>query len=460
MTEESFLHDMTGFVRRFDLFREKDNILIAVSGGIDSMVLLDVLSRLKERFHVALGVAHVNYGLRGAESDADEQLVRDTSAELGLGCHVDRLTPEESAKLARGSLQQDARAIRYTFFRGLMDSLHYTRTATAHHADDNAETVLFNFLRGSGVHGLSGIPVSRNDAAIIRPLLFATRAEIASYARSRGVRYREDSSNRKSDYARNFLRNNIIPGLKGHINPGLTATLSRSSELFRRLESFLDDEACALEHRVVTSRTNDEIVIDIDGLLSASEFLRDYLLLKTAREFTGRESDSSSQVRSMTDVLAGETGARCAIGAGAVVLRDRKRLLFLRQAAAEPFFYPVECGRDYDFEGFRFSSHDVPAAEFSTNPRVEYADARALIGRLALRTWRKGDWFIPLGMKEKKKLSDFFVEQKVPLTEKARIPLLESDGSIVWVLGKRLDERSKVTPATERIIKLDYEPRT
>ena len=459
MTEDSFLRDLKGFARRLGLFTEKDTILVAVSGGIDSMVLLDALWRLREEFAFSLAVAHMNYRLRGEASDADEELVRAAAGERHLECHVERLVPGAVKDLQAGSLQQDARALRYEFFSRTMRSSNYTKTATGHHADDNAETILFNFLRGSGVHGLTGIPVRRADIPVIRPLLFAGRAEIARYAAASQVRYREDATNSRNDYARNFLRNEVIPGLRERINPGLSATLARTGELFRKLERHLEEETAALAALAVISRTADEIVIDTEALRGVSPFLLEYLLLKTAREFTGGDWDRSQLVKSMMDVLSGGAGARCSIGEGSFLSRDRRRLVFGRAAETEPFCYTVECGTDYDFEEFRFSIHEVAAAEFTGEHTVEYADAGKLAPRMIIRTWREGDWFVPLGMTEKKKLSDFFVEQKIPLLDKARVPLLESEGSIVWVLGRRLDDRCKVTPATRRIIKLIYEPR-
>ncbi|HLB01282.1 MAG TPA: tRNA lysidine(34) synthetase TilS, partial [Bacteroidota bacterium] len=204
--EKSF----TEFVHRHNLVSPTDEVIVAVSGGVDSMVLLRLFHAVRTRLECRLGVAHVNHGLRGAESDADERFVRDASGNLGLPFHLHRCDPPAPGDGA-GSAQEHARSERYGFFSRLREGRRDVRIATGHHRDDNAETVLFNFLRGAGVQGLSGIPVLHDDGGVIRPLLFARRNDIDAYASARRIGFREDSSNRGMKYTRNILRSEIMP---------------------------------------------------------------------------------------------------------------------------------------------------------------------------------------------------------------------------------------------------------
>jgi tRNA(Ile)-lysidine synthase len=459
MPVDSLLRSLREFIHQHRLIERDEKIIVAVSGGMDSVVLLDALAELRLEIGFELAVAHFNHQLRGEESDLDEAFVRAVAKTRGLECYIERANTKSVAETKRSSIQETARNLRYDFFMKLRTSLGFHKVATAHHADDNAETMLFNLIRGAGVHGLSGIPIMNKETAVIRPLLFATREQITQYAKGRQLEHREDSSNAKDDYTRNFLRHQVIPQLQENINPNLTATLLRTSELFGLLEEYLQHEAEKLAADVIVHRSTDYVIIDAKKFHAAEPFLQEHLLLHTARNFANLEFDFST-VKTMLSVSHGETGAWCSLAKDILFTRNRNELILQRTKSIAPYVHRIEMDKTYEFDGFCFSSTHVQKTVFSDDPHIEYVDADAVRQQLVLRPWSEGDWFMPLGMNEKKKLSDFFIDEKIPLFEKQRVPILVSDGDIVWVCGKRLDDRFKISSKTTHFLKLEYSPRT
>lgn len=459
MAEDPFHRSLREFVVQQRLIEREDRLILAVSGGLDSMVMLDAVAALQKDLRLSIIVAHFNHQLRGHESEADEAFVRSTARTMGLECYIEHANTQTAAEASRTSIQEAARNLRYEFFAKLRTSLGYHKIATAHHADDNAETVLFHLVRGTGVHGLAGIPLRRADIAVIRPLMFATRDEIRSYATEHGVTYRTDSSNLGKDYTRNFIRHEIMPRIREQINPNVTLTLRRSSELFHHLDEYLQAQANALERTVMLRSTGTEIALDRVQLLRQHVFMQEYLLFLAVRKLARMEADFAT-IRAMMSICLSDTGSSMTITKDIVFFRDREEVLLRRLKTTMPFRYNVEPGRLYELEHFRFSMATVDTAEFSNDPNVEFVDADKLVGTLTLRSWADGDSFLPLGMTGMKKLSDFFIEQKVPLFEKPTIPLLLHNDSIVWVCGMRLDNRFKVTPSTKRIFKLEFSRRS
>ncbi len=457
MPDHSLQAAVREHLRTSGLLGKGEKVIIAVSGGVDSMVLLDLLSKLRDDLGLEVAVAHFNHLLREKESDDDESFVRDEANRRGLECYVERANTLGLSETRKLSIQETARDLRYGFFNKLRTSLGFQKIATAHHADDNAETILFNLIRGAGVSGLSGIPAMRRDTMVIRPLLCVTREEIRSYADAHTVGFREDSSNRKSDYTRNFLRNELIPEIRKNINPNLPATLLRTGALFHQLEEYLRDEAGKALRGIIVRRSGSELVLDRNGLNNLPLFLKEHILLHTAREFVNVEIDFGT-VHGMLNILQSETGTFSSLSKDTVFYRDRDTVAFRRILAMAPFRYRAEVGKAYTFDVFGIGTEIVAQASFSADRNVEFADADLVGPSLTVRPWADGDWFFPLGMTEKKKLSDFFIDEKVPLFEKRMVPLLLSGEEIVWVCGKRLDDRFKITEKTRTIVKLSYTP--
>jgi tRNA(Ile)-lysidine synthase len=459
MSQESLLHTVRQFLLTHRLLAKGEKIIVAVSGGIDSVVLLDLLAALRSAFEWELAVAHLNHDLRGSESLDDQHFVESAAKSYGCECYSERANTRAIAEMRHQSIQEAARELRYEFFGKLRQSLGFQKIATAHHADDSAETMIFNFLRGAGVQGLSGIPKLRRDLDVVRPLLGCTRRELLAYAEEKKLRHREDSSNAKSDYSRNFIRQSVIPLIQENINPNLVATLSQSSVIFDELERYLGEEVRRIIPQLIVRSSAQELILDLGMLRQKERFLQEYLIRHAVHIVTGREIDFGV-VKTLVSLTESETGASCALPDDYVVYRNRSQFVVAKRLPMRPFRYPIELNREYQFDQFRFTSAEVEEPRFGGGKHVEYVDAAAIGKELMLRTWHTGDTFVPLGMNAQKKLSDFFIDEKVPLPEKQEIPILISDGKIVWICGKRLDDRFKITPGTQHIIKLEYHPRS
>jgi tRNA(Ile)-lysidine synthase len=458
-SSRTFLTRFHEFSRRRRLIEERSKIIAAVSGGIDSIVMLDLLAKEQEAFGLTLVVAHFNHQLRGAESDGDEQHVAQKARHYGFELYVERAPTAEYAKHNKLGIQEAARNLRYDFFEKLLVSSGFDRIATAHNADDNAETVLMNLFRGAGVQGLSGIPVYREDRKIIRPLLFAERRDIELYATEEGLTFRTDATNEKDYYTRNFIRHHIFPPIKEQLSPNVVPTLHRTAELFRELEAFLTYTARQNLEMMVAKKTDEELHISIARLRGNPVLLQQYIVMLAAETFTQKNLDYG-QVNAILDLTEGLTGSWVAISKEYVVFRDRENLVMRKTEPIIEFKIPVQPNHRYEFNRFRFSSEllDEKNIDFHGSGEAEYVDAdRIAGGDLVLRTWSNGDAFVPLGMKAKKKISDFFVDAKIPLYEKHLFPILETrEGEVVWVCGQRIDDRFKITDQTRRVLRLQF----
>ncbi len=482
MNQSNLFQKVRQFTREHNLLQNGEKVIVAVSGGIDSVTMLDLLQRLGESLSLTVAVAHFNHGLRGGESEEDEGFVRKVAANRGLACYVERTDTAAIADSRKLSIQEAARDVRYEFFSKLRASLAFDNVVTAHNADDNAETILLNVLRGTGVQGLSGIPVRREDISVVRPLLSSTRDEIEQYALERGLQYRVDSSNLRDDYTRNFLRNSIIPKLKEHVNPNIIGTLGHEGEIFTALGRFLADEARRFLGDVIVKKNPDETILDVGKLNAQQLFMQEYLLVLVARDFVSGDVHFTT-MKELLKLCHAETGSSVTLGKDCTVFRNRSGLVFRRVGETRTFRHAVEPNKKYEFDGFQFSSSLVANGEYSPDDRkrrangsstgrprpagsvdpsgvvdrfVEYIDADRLGTHLVLRSWSDGDWFYPLGMTGKKKLSDFFIDEKIPVYDKKSFPVLESGGNIVWVCGNRLDHRFRITEKTRRILKLEF----
>jgi tRNA(Ile)-lysidine synthase len=455
----TFLIHFHEYSRRRRLISDQSKIIVAVSGGIDSAVLLHLLAKERDTLGLSLIVAHFNHKLRNSESDADEQFVVDRARQYGLEIYIDRANTAECARHTRLGIQEAARNLRYEFFSKLLESSGFDSIATAHNADDNSETILLNLIRGAGVQGLSGIPAFRQDKRVIRPLLFARREEIEAYAAAEQVQFRTDSSNEKEMYTRNYLRHQILPLIRDQINPNIAATLLRTSELFRELEGYLLHTARTAMDMIAIEAGNAGVTLAIPRLKCHPTLIQQYVIMLAAQRVAGRRPEYE-QVGKILELTEGLTGSWVMLSEQHGVYRDRDALVFRSMEAPADFEITVLQNHRYDLNDFRFSSEPAEGNgwHFQPDTSVEYVDADQIPpGHLILRTWSDGDWFVPLGMKARKKISDFFVDAKIPLYEKRKFPILATkDGTIIWVCGQRIDDRFKVTDQTLRVLKLEF----
>ena len=446
------------FLQSTGLVRPGDSLVLAVSGGIDSTVMTVLFADLAPQWNLTLAIAHVNHQLRGEESDGDEAFVRETASALKIPFLSERVNILDFAHSAHISKQEAARQMRYECLERARQKTGAQLVATAHQADDNAETVLLNALRGTGVRGLAGIPIRRESGNIIRPLLFARRNEIEQYARDCEIRYRTDSSNESLEYRRNYLRHNVIPMIQSSGEFDVVPSLNRMSRLMRQLDDLLTAEVRLVLNSLLSQDDRGSMSIDIAKLRSKPDYLQEAIILEVLRRL-GVEVDSEKTLRAL-ELCDLSTGSQLQLSKNLHVYRDRDRLRFVRPREESPLHELVALGYNYEFPDFRFSlSLPIPVPpELGATPGVEFVDAGTLGDRLLVRSWVEGDWFMPLGLNARKKISDYFVDEKISLLQKKKIPIFESNGDIVWICGKRLDDRFKVTDRTRSVIRLEFGP--
>lgn len=442
------------------LIRAGDRVLVGVSGGIDSSVLLAVLNRLKDDLSFTLGVAHVNHQLRGAESARDEAFVREQARELGLACHVAHIDVKGYAHAHGLSLQHAGRDVRYAFFDEIAAGQEgYDRIAIAHNRDDQVETFLLRVIKGTGISGLSSIPISRG--AIIRPLLRTYRSQIAAYAAGHGVRYVEDSSNLKDAYERNFVRNRIMPSME-ELNPAFREKILLLLSDIAQVNGVFDAEATAFltcEQR----RDDGRIVVGVEKLAGLHPEVRFRVISRILTQIVPRFIALRQHVYLVEkSIFSKRPNNSVTLPHGMQVKRVYGDLVFSIRAAAPPVSetFPVAPGvNDLPPLGISvaIASTECKPASLAGDGNTAVLDADKT-GALSVRTFRQGDRFMPLGMKESVKLKDYFISKKLPMDRRRRLPLLLSADDIVWLMGERIDERYKVSAATRRFLTVTVRP--
>lgn len=444
------LAEVRGAIRRERMLPPGAPLWVAVSGGVDSMVLLHVLHTLGH----SCAVAHVDHGLRGAESDADRTFVEGEARRMGLVFRTMRVDPKAVADEQGISLQMAARQARYGWFATLLREGPSTM-ALGHHRDDAMETLMIHLLRGTGLRGWSGIPpVSFDQAhpsgAYVRPLIGIDRAHILAYAQAHDIPFREDGSNRDPKYLRNRIRHELMPFLEG-LRPGARRTLGRSMELLRELTT----AAQAQVHRELNALSSEEG----DGrripfaVLDASRTPR-LLLLQLLH---GTELHPDVLDRLMEAIAQRATGALFHAGDRRITV-DREAVLIDHAPDGFPSFRIDEGGSPRRTGPFDRSWVDASAIDMSQGMDVAWLDGDALAFPLELRPWRAGDRMRPLGLQGSKAISDILIDAKVPRAAKAGVYVLVSGGTIVWLVGHRIAEGYAATAATARVLRIAHVP--
>lgn len=430
------------FVKEKQLFEPNQKVLLAISGGIDSMVLL----HLFEKSGFEYGIAHCNFQLRGEESDEDTEFVKRQVLIHGVPAFFQTFETLEYARVNGISIEMAARDLRYGYFEKIRIENNYDLIATAHHQDDLIETFFLNLSRKTGIKGLTGI--KEKAGKIIRPLLFAGRGEIEDFARMNYIEFRDDSSNNEVVFQRNFLRHKILPlfsELNSAFKKNMLASIGHLKEAEKIYSSVMDEE-----RQKVVSAENGVVSVDIEKIRQ-SDFSKT-LLLEILGDFNfnptvidevllSLETDSGKQFFSKTHRI----------------IKDREKLFISPVEEKENKIFYIE--KD-DME--LFAPLDITVEKISDEgfkiiktPNVACLDLDKLEFPLLIRKWQQGDYFQPLGMTGFKKVSDFFIDEKIPLHQKENTWLLCSNNKIVWIMGFRIDNRFKITPETKQIVKIE-----
>jgi len=453
---ELFQHNLL----KYNLVERNDKILVAVSGGIDSSVLLDLFCSVQDKFNIQLKVVHINHGLRGDESDADTEFVLELAQRYNLKCLVKRVDTRNYSLENKLTIEEGARILRYRFFDDMLRNTQFNKVATAHNADDQAETILDHLMRGSGIRGLAGMAIMRDN--YVRPLLGVSRKDIELYARERKIKFRVDSSNWELKYKRNRIRHELIPYVKRQFNPNIIPVLIRSGDIFRETEDYLMEEAkLALQNCLISTKAH-ETILNLPAYLTNAPIIRKYIIFNILERLGVHKSVIRYQSMNRLLRLAEErkSGARLKIMENWEALISIDEFVFHRRYN-ENFSFEIKIDTTYHlFKGdvtFRIHLIDPVEVENVVNPdaNVEYIDFDKVRTPLYLRNPRKGDRFRPLNMRGEKKLSDFFIDEKVPNYLRGRVPILECQDGIIWVCGYRIDDRYKITDNTKQMLRLE-----
>ncbi|HEY0355897.1 MAG TPA: tRNA lysidine(34) synthetase TilS [Flavisolibacter sp.] len=437
-------------LQKFEVFLESKKIrsssqpfLLAVSGGMDSVVLCELFKQSLLPF----SIAHCNFQLRGEESSRDEDFVRSLGIKYGVEVYVNQFDTEAFAAAQKISIQEAARKLRYNWFLQLKKEQGFGYIVTAHHADDNIETLLMNFFRGTGLQGLTGIPEMTND--LLRPLLFARRGEIKEFASEHQLQWVEDSSNLSSKYTRNFLRLELIPAIK-NIYPEVENNLLDNISRFKKINEFYRKAIIEAREEICEKKGN-EWRIPIRKIL---KYDYEILLFEIMKEFGFGEK----QLKDIISLMQAGSGKFISNDAYQVIKHGHWLVIAPKSEQSE--WIPVEKGEEQVVFGngrLEFRYPDKESFQLQKSDCIAQLDARHIEFPLTLRKWKQGDYFYPLGMKKKKKLARFFIDRKLSKNQKENAWVLESNKKIIWVVGMRIDERFRITDNTRNILLITYQ---
>ncbi|UCG21678.1 MAG: tRNA lysidine(34) synthetase TilS [Deltaproteobacteria bacterium] len=447
----------------YRMLQAGDRVLVAVSGGPDSVALCHVLYQLRQTYPVELLVAHVHHGLRGSEADQDASFVQDLARQLGLPAVVQEVNVRSWQKEHGGSLQMAARALRYQCLHQIMANEGASKLALGHNADDQAEEILLRIFRGAGQRGLTGMPPC-NRKGVIRPLLECHRHEITSYLENRSLAYRQDESNLKPWCQRNLLRLELLPRLQQNFNSNLSATLLRTSNIFREEEEFWDALLSAWLDQYAIEGEGGGLRLPLGPLLETHPAMQKRLLRRVVERVKGDLRSFGFHHTEILMQLCRSAAANSQIDLPGEVKAEKNYswlTIGLRQQTPEDFYYEIAGPGNYPFPrlNHRMLLEKVPAdlaSELSRHPTEALMDLDRVSFPLVLRSSKAGDRFRPLGLGGGKKLKKFFIDAKIPRGQRRRIPILCSGEQIIWVVGHRLDDRVKVTVNTSRLLRLLY----
>jgi tRNA(Ile)-lysidine synthase len=444
------------YIKQQHLFNPQDKLLLAVSGGVDSVVLCELCKQTRYDFVIA----HCNFQLRGEESERDEQFVRGLAEKYNVTFYNTVFDTKAIAKQEKKSIEETARDLRYNWFNELIGNTQLAKNnklpvpncplpiahwiLTAHHANDNVETVLMNFFRGTGIKGLHGILSKQNK--IIRPLLFAAKKDLLAFADENKLQFVTDYTNTENDFTRNYFRNELIPSIQ-KVFPEAEENILKNINRLGEAEQ-LYNQAITLHKSKLLEQKGNEIHIPVLKLQKVQplatvvyEIIKDY-------NFTAHQTEE------VIALLESESG-KYVQSPSHRIIKNRKWLIISPNQTEEAQHILIETNdKKIIFTEGKLQIEKHSTFDINHSPLTAQLDAAEIKFPLLLRKWKQGDYFYPLGMQKKKKLSRFFIDQKLSLTQKEKVWVIESNKKILWVVGMRIDDRFKITDKTKEVLQI------
>lgn len=462
------LKKVTNYINENKLLEKKDKVLVALSGGPDSVCLLHILYKLKDIFNIELGAIHINHMLRGEESDKDEKYIGELCEKLGINYYVKRIDIEYIAKQTGVSLEVAGRNERYNAFEKVKKEHEYTKIAIAHNANDQAETILMRMMRGTGLEGLVGIKASR-EGGIIRPILCLNREEIEKYCEDSDLRPRIDASNYERVYSRNKVRLDILPYMKENFNSDIIDTLNRMAILLQRDNEFIE-EYSKKSYEKYCKTINGELIIYNKLFKEEKESIITRVIIRAFKNMSNSHQNfEMKHIYEVINLVNKGTGKKINLTNkivaentyGNIILRKNKDNYQECVKVKEN----INILRDNIPEKIEFNNYNIyfelykneTKVEFSKNSLIKLFDYDKIKEKIIVRHRKEGDRMIPLGMSGNKKIKDIFINAKIPKEERDLTPILCFDEKISWVVGLKTSQEFKVTKDTKTILRIAFE---
>lgn len=445
-----------GYIKEKNLIRENDRILVAFSGGTDSLALLMVLHELKERLKIEIGACHLNHMLRGKDADEDENFTEEICRKLDVPFYSMKADVKAYAKENRLSLEAAGRALRYAFFKEIMVSLKYDRCATAHHLDDQVETVLMNIMRGSGLNGLTGMSPLREE--FVKPLLFLKKEELASFLKEKNLEPREDDSNQESVFRRNRVRNELIPYIRENFNEDFPETLFRMSELLSSDSDFLEETVEEKAKSCLLIESKERIIIRKEAFKLHQAILR-RLIQKAILHVKGNLSDIEEiHIRDIVSLNEKETGKMIDIKDAITARNDYGRIIIERKKTAEReesmLHEELTIPGTYVIEGKTITFRYVGRDEIIKDKRLRFFNGDIIEEKIIVRHRNEGDRMRPFGMNGYRKLKNILIDKKISREDRDRLLVFQNRNEIFYIGSMIISDDYKVKESTQKILEV------
>lgn len=434
------------YIKENRIFDKGDKVVVGVSGGADSLCLLTILNGISDELNLTICAVHVNHHIRGVEADADQEYVEDYCKKLDIPCKVCHIDAKQLAIDNKCSEEEAGRNARYKAFYDEMERTNANKIAVAHNLNDNSETIMFNLFRGTGIKGMTGIPITRGE--IVRPIMCLSRSEIVEYLGNKGITYRTDSTNLSEDYSRNKIRNRVLPYLAQNINSNVVNNITKTGNEFREIEDYLFNETKS-KYNELAVETADKVFIR-DCISEVHPAISSRVVRMAIDKVEGKLKDIGRiHIEMILDLLSKNTGAVVNIPYGIDAKREYQGISVYKETCkAEVQNNPSLDMKMVDISDIK---ENVPELLYT-----KWIDCDKIKNELVLRKRLPGDYIVVDMKGSRKKLKDYFINEKIPRENRDDIMVVADGNHIVWIIGYRISSHYKITEETKKILKIEY----